>query len=187
MTNPPTDSQKSAKKTVDDMILNLRQGKDIHEQFAEAVQDRMMIQGKTMDQWRKHFRIEIPENPDITACKEVDMVLMEKYQEASFLKAMADASHLLQKKGYETQYRQKFEALVSEYKQSGKKLPAKDTLSALAAGKVDDIETGVTYAELAVRFWKEILDNLNYVRKVIENATINNSVEAKATNNHFGA
>lgn len=183
--NTPTDKQKLAKQAVDQMIGDLRQGKDIHEQFAQAVEDRMLIQGKTMKQWREHFRVKVPDNPDINACKAIDMVLMEKYQEASFLKAMADASHLLQKKGYDSQYRKKFEALVSEYKHGGKKLPAKDTLAALAAAKVDDVETGLAYSDLAVRFWKEILDNLNYIRKIVENATINNSVEAKVTQQNY--
>jgi len=181
-----TDKQKLAKQTVDEMIAGLRKGKDIHEQFAKAVQDRMMIQGKTMEQWRQHFAIKIPNNPDITACKQTDMKLMELYQEASFMKAMADASHLLQKKGYDTQYREKFQAKVSEYKTAGMKLPAKDTLETLARNSVDDIETGVVYSDLAVKFWKEILENLNYLRKIIENATINNSVEAKMTEKQYG-
>jgi len=174
-----TDTQKLAKQTVDTMISGLRKGKDIHEQFAKAVQERMMIQGKTMPQWRKHFSVKIPDNPDITACKETSMRLMELFQEASFLKAMADAAHSLQKKGYDTQYREKFEAAVSEYKTEGKKLPAKDTLETLAKLEVDDIESGLAYSDLSVRFWKEILENLNYLRKIVETSTINNSVEAK--------
>jgi uncharacterized protein YaaR (DUF327 family) len=174
-----TDQQKLAKQTVDEMVKDLRRGKDIYEQFYEAAESRLMIQGKTMVQWKKHFSVHVPQNPDISACKEIDMKLMELYQEAAFLKAMAEAAAALQRKGYETQYRNKFEALVAEYKATGQKLPAKDTLENLAKKTVDDIETGTTYSDLAVRFWKEVIENLNYIRKLIENATINNSVEAK--------
>jgi hypothetical protein len=181
-----TDTQKLAKIKVDKMITDLRKGKDIHEQFAQAIQDRMTIQGKTIEQWRNHFKIKIPDNPDIVACKAVDMQLMGLYQEASFLKAMAEAAALLQKKGYDTQYRERFEALVSQYRTEDKKLPAKETLEALARNNVDEVETGLAYAELAVRFWKEIVENLNYLRKIIENVTINNSVESRVLRGYNG-
>jgi len=173
------------KEKVDTMIKDLRHGKAIYEQFAQATQDRMQISGKTMNDWRTYFHVKIPENPDITACKNIDMKLMELYQEASFLKAMAEAALILNKKGYESQYRTKFEALVAEYQKKGLKIPAKETLENLAKCSVDDVETGLSYSELAVRFWKEILDNLNFMRKIIENATINNSVEAKMTEKGF--
>lgn len=180
-----TDTQKLAKQTVDEMITNLRKGKDIYEQFIQAVNDRMTIQGKTMPQWKEHFRVDIPDNPDINACKEIDMKLLELYQEASFLKAMAEAAATLQRKGYDTEYRNKFERLVAQYEGEKKKLPAKDTLENLAKKEVDSIESGLAYSDLAVRFWKEILENLNYIRKLVENATINNSVEAKINQVHI--
>jgi hypothetical protein len=137
-----------------------------------------------MEQWKSHFKLDIPESPTTEDCKVIDMKLMEMHQEAAFLKAMSEASLMLGKKSYDTDYRTKFTALVSEYKSTGKKLPAKDTLETLAKHELDDIESGLTYAELGVKFWKDMLGDLDYKRKIIENATINNSEEAKFANNH---
>lgn len=170
----------SAKDQVDLMVTNLRKGKDIHELFANTVRTGIQIQGRTMEQWREYFTIKIPDNPDVVDCKHIDMRLMQLHQEATFLKCMSEAALTLGKKSYDTQYRDKFTALVSEYKSTEKKLPAKETLEILAAHTLDDIESGLSYAELAVKFWKDVLEDLNFKRKAIENVTINNSVEAKA-------
>lgn len=173
------EESKSAKDVADKMIERLRTGKNIHDLFAEQVKTRILIQGKTMEQWKKHFTVKIPETPDINECRNLDMKIMALHEEAAFLKAMAEASHTLGKRSHDSAYREKFTSLVSEYKAENKKLPAKDTLETLAKAELDDIESGLSYSELSIKFWKEILEDLNFKRRVIENATINNSVEAK--------
>lgn len=175
----------NAKERADDMIDSLRKGKNIHDIFAEQVRTRILIQGKTMEQWREHFKVKVPDNPDIQACKEINVRLIGLHEEASFLKAMSDASYTLSKKSYDTKYRDKFASLVAEYKEGGKKLPAKDTLEVLASHDIDDIDGSLSYASMASSFWKQILEDLNYKRRVIENATINNSVEAKLSMGGF--
>lgn len=170
----------TSKDQVDKMIAGLRRGKDIHEMFAETVRTGILIQGRTMEQWREYFTVDLADNPNTLDCKLLDIHLMSLHQEATFLKCMAEAALTLGKKSYDTQYRDKFTALVSEYKSLDKKLPAKDTLEILASNDLDDIETGLSYSELGVKFWKDILEDLNYKRRAVENITINNSVEAKA-------
>jgi hypothetical protein len=172
-----TDS--TPKDQADQMINNLRRGKSIYDIFADQVKTRIVIQGKTMEQWKEYFNMDIPESPSTEDCKVMDMQLMHMHQEAAFLKTMSEASLMLGKKSYDTDYRKKFTSLVQEYKADKKKLPAKDTLETLAKAELDDIESGLAYAELGVRLWKDMLSDLDYKRKIIENATINNSVEAK--------
>lgn len=167
------------KEQVDKMHLAIKRGKDIHNMFSETVRTGIIIQGKTIEQWQKYFELIIPDTPDTEDCKKIDTFLMKFHQEATFLKCMAEATHSLGKRGYETQYREKFSQLVSEYRQLDKKLPAKETLEVLASVDLDDIETGNTYSELAIKFWKDIIDDLNFKRRAIENLTINNSVQAK--------
>ncbi len=175
-----TDATKNPKQTADAMIEGLRKGKSIHDMFSEAVESRILIGNKTMKQWVEYFKVKIPENPDTAQCKQVDMRLMELHQEASFMKALAEAAHTLGKKSMDSKYREKFISLVNEYKGTDKKLPAKETLETLAMANLDDIDSGLSYAEMIVKFWKDIIDDLNFKRKIIETATINNSVEMKA-------
>jgi hypothetical protein len=170
----------NSKEQADQMIQNLRKGKDIHEMFTNTVRTGILIQGKTMEQWQKYFSIKIPDNPDVVDCKALDKKLVELHEEATFLKAMAEASHTLGRKSFDTQYRDKFTTMVSEYKSLDKKLPAKETLETLVSKELDDVDTALSYSEVSVKFWKDILEDLNFKRRCVENVTINNSVEAKA-------
>lgn len=170
----------NSKEQVDQMVSNLRKGKDIHEMFANTVRTGILIQGKTIEQWKTYFTVKLPENPDVVQCKAIDKRLVELHEEASFLKSMAEAAFTLGKKSFDTQYRDKFTTLVSEYKSGDKKLPAKDTLETLVSHQLDDIQTSLSYSEVAVAFWKDVLNDLNFKRRAIENITINNSVEAKS-------
>ncbi len=176
-----TDSnQNNPKQIADGMLGELRKGKAIHDVFADAVATRILIGNKSMTQWVEHFKVKIPENPDTAMCKQLDMKLMELHQEASFMKAMAEAAHTLGRKSKDSKYREKFIALVNEYKTTEKKLPAKETLETIAMAELDDIDSGLSYAEMIVKFWKDMIEDLNFKRKIIETATINNSVEMKA-------
>ena len=163
----------------DRMLMSMRPGKDIYQDFSERAEEVINIQGKSLQEWRKVFHIKIPENPDIYECKQIGRQLMELYQEAAFLKAMAEAANILLRRGYESEYHKKFESLVAQYRAEDKKLPASATLETLAKQSIDDVESALAHSDLAVRFWKEILEQLNYNRKVTETITINNSVEAK--------
>lgn len=176
---PVAVGDKSPKQLADQMLADLRRGKSLHDMFAEAVSNRIKLGDKTMNEWLKHFRIAIPETPDTSQCKEIDMKLMELHQEASFMKAMAEASHTLGQKSKSTQYREKFTSLVSQYSAGGKKLPAKDTLETLAMSELDDIDSGLSFSEMAIKFWKDIIEDLNFKRKIIETATIANASEVK--------
>ena len=170
----------NSKEKADLMIENLKSGKVIHELFTNTVRTGILIQGKTMEQWAKYFGVKLSDNPDTGDCKTIDKKLVELHEEATFLKCMAEAAHTLGRKSFDTQYRDKFTTLVSEYKAFDKKLPAKETLEILASNELDDVETALSYSEVAVKFWKDVLEDLNFKRRCVENITINSAIAVKA-------
>jgi len=170
------------KKVASKLINQLRDGKELHDEFAKEFKSRYQIAGKLIDDWKKHFQIKIP--PDFTpqVCLIVGSKLMELHQEASFLKAEVEARLAACKSTNNDMYRTKYASLVLEYKEKGGKLPAKDTLAALAEDHIGDTKNAQTHAEIELAFWKEILSDLNNSRKSIKDATINLSIEAKVLN-----
>ncbi|GAG10765.1 unnamed protein product, partial [marine sediment metagenome] len=103
-------------------------------------------------------------------------------QEATFHHAVASAKVQMIKRGCESQFNDKFWALTQEYKEKGKKLPAASTLQTLATIQNDDMESAQSLASVETKFWKDILDHLATCRRLIENASLNISVELKALN-----
>ena len=165
------------------MVNELRNGKYLYEQFTETHEKRYKIAGKTMREWKEHFHLSI--DPDMTPreCIRLDIKLIEMYEEASFLKNMAQAAMNNFKSTSQDHFRAVYANLVGEYRSEGKKLPAKDTLTVLADQEIKDEKQGLVHFETVLDFWKDILGQLNFYRKMIENSTFNLNIEARAIDN----
>lgn len=157
----------------------LLRGKQVHDLFAKSMKEKLLISGRTIEEWETEFKIKVPtDNLTPAMCKQIDIKLMELNQEASFFHAVATAKLQMIKRGGESAFRDRYFALVQEYKDK-KKLPAAATLENLAKVENDDIESAQSIAEVEKGFWVNILDHLSSCRKIIENATFNSSIEAK--------
>ena len=166
------------------LLSKLMSGKEVHKIFAEHMKEQLLINGKQMDFWEKHFRIEIPvDNLTPSMCKVLSMRLMNLNQEAAFFQACATAKAQIVKRGTTAAYNDKFWGIVQQYKSEGKKLPAAATLETMAKVDNEDLDSAQTIADIENRFWKDILDHLSTCRKLIENASMNIATELKSMNN----
>jgi hypothetical protein len=170
----------SSEEKANSLITSLMQGKEIHDKFAANMRAKFLINERTMDEWEEQYRIEIEtDNLTPAICRQYDVKLLQYNQEVAFFHAMAAAKVQLLSRGHVSAYRDKFYALVQEYKDKGAKLPAAATLDNLAKVETDDVESASTIAEVEKSFWSNILDHLTTCRKIIENATMNNNVDAR--------
>lgn len=176
-------SLENDKLAAEGIINQLRKSKKIHDAFAKQFDSQYHIAGKLMAEWKGYFKIHLPPDMNPQTCQVADRELMGLHQEATFLKAAAETRLAAYRNANDERYRSKYAALVSEYKQSGQKLPAKDTLTALAEYSLGSMKDAVVHAEIELSFWKEILNDLSNSRKLIENVTINLASEAKALHN----
>lgn len=162
------------------LSAKLLKGKEIHDQFALDIKDKLKINGQTMEFWEKRFKVTLnTDNLSPAICKQWDVTLLEFNQEVAFYHALASAKVQMIKRGSESVYRDKFFAIVEEYKAKDVKLPASATLENLAKVEVDDVESAQTIAQIEKQFWSDVLDHLTTCRKIIENATLNSNVEAR--------
>jgi hypothetical protein len=184
MVEEKTEEEKKEEESVTiritDMLSSLRKGKNLHDGFAKKFRENYLIAGKQMKLWKDYFKVELPPDLNPALIQEIGSKLMGLHQEASFLKAEAEARLSACQSTSDDRYREKYAALVAEYKSEDKKLPAKDTLIALTEHSISDIKNAITHAEIELAFWKEVLADISNSRKTVELATICMSVEAKA-------
>lgn len=162
------------------LIDKLKQSKKIHDAFTKQMKQRYSFDGKLMSDWKKEFRVAIPDGLNPRICIELNTKINDLYQQASNKKSDAEASLTSLKASYADSFRDAFNELVEEYKSKKERLPAKDTLTQLAEHKTTSLHSALVHGEMQLGFWKDILNNLSTTRKIIENNTINLSVEAKA-------
>lgn len=162
------------------LVNNLRKGKKLHDEFGEVFEARYKMAGRLMSEWKKHFNMSVP--PDLAPgqCREYGSKIMELYQEANFYKLACEARLQSLKGNSEAAFREAFAKLVAQYKENDQKLPAKDTLTALANEQIGDIQDALVHADIELSFWKGVLNNLDICRKIVDTISISLSVEAKA-------
>ena len=167
-------------KTRKRLTEELENTQENYKKWVEGFGESYQIQDQTLKYWRSHFLIKLPADIGTDTCKSVDIKLVNLFQEAHGNKGKAEAALSIYKAMYAKEYRSEYASLVRSY--DGKKLPAAGTLVTLTENKLGDMKDSIALAETEVSFWKEMLANLNTIRKIIENATLNISVEAKALN-----
>lgn len=172
------------KAYAESLMKKMLQGQEVHNTFAESFKKQILVSGKTIDHWREKFYLHIPtDNLTPARCMELAMKIMALAQEVTFHLNVAQAKSQLLKRGFEATYNAKFWEIVQEFKDKGTKLPASATLETMAKINTEEVASAETIAAVELKFWKDMQDHLNMCRKLIENATLNISVEIKAMNN----
>lgn len=162
----------------EDLLSSVMKGKEIRDLFAKKMDIQLTINGQTLEYWQTHFYLEVPyDNLNPGICKELDLKLLNLNQEAHLYYAIANARIQSMERGNESLYRQRFNKIVGEYKARNEKLPAHATLDTLANAETDEIVSAKAFFEIEKSFWKDILDHLNTIRKILENATWNNKAD----------
>jgi len=163
-----------------ELVGQLKKGKALYNEFSIEFNEQYMISGKLIDDWKEYFKLEVPPDLNPRLCQGLDIKLMELHQEAAFFKASCQSKLEAYRSRYNAAYRTTFTALVAKYKAEGSKRPAKDTLVTLAEYEIGNILDAIVHAEIELNFWKEVLSDMANCRKLIENATFNLGIEAKA-------
>jgi hypothetical protein len=161
------------------IIAYLKKHQAVAKEFGKIFETEYPIAGKTAVEWRSHFTIKFPPNPDPAQCKALAAKLAAKYQEANFLFAMTEAQLDVLQEEASNQFSSSFNQLILTYKESGKKQPGVEVLKHHTKGMTADIDGTTVNVRIVKMFWKRILDGLSEVRKHIEQATINNGIIAK--------
>lgn len=179
-----TETKPTPKAQAEALLKGMFKGQEIHNVFTQNFKRQMTISGQSIDHWQNKFKIKVPvDNLTPSLCMELAMKIMDLSQEAAFYHAVAQAKSQMLKRGSDSTYTNRFWMIVQDHKQKNMRLPASATLETMAKVDTDEIESAETISAIETKFWKDILDHLNMCRRLIENTSLNLSVELKAMNN----
>jgi len=178
------ENQMTPKAKADLLIGKMLKGKTVADMFETNFRSQWTLSGQPISHWEKRFKIKIPsDNLTPQICKELDAKLIELNQEAAFFHAVAQAKSQFLKRGSEANYYSRFYTIVEDFKSKGARVPAASTLEVLARINNEELDAAAEYANVETKFWKNILDDLATCRRLVENASLNISVEMKAEAN----
>jgi len=149
----------------------------------KEIESTLQYNGKTLQEWKEHFTIKInPNNVTPSMLKEISAKLILLNHEASFNHSLAQAKKELLLGGANHTNDDQYMDIVQTHKLNNVRTPAAPTIKVMANKKNANITMAATIAEVEMRFWKNVLDNLSNTRKLIEQCTFNSAVELKQLN-----
>lgn len=169
------------REEAEQLVREMMAGKDLHDAYTFLVRESVQIAGYPQPHWEEKFKLDIQwDNLNTQSCRDLEMQVIKMNEEATFLYNSALITRDGIKYSSESMFRDKFNALVREYKEGGKRLPAEKTLDNLARRDLKNQGSAAQICETEVRFFKNILDHLGRVQSTLKNAGMLLSAELKA-------
>jgi len=164
---------------VGSIVEKLTKGQATYDLISQNL--KILIHGKSIEDWTKEFKVAMPKEQATPAnLRDICIKIMELHQVAVFHYVLAESIKQQMAHGNDTSFYTRYMELYEEAQKSGtKRLPASLTLESMAKTYNQDMEGAMVYAEIAVKFWRSILDHLSECRKLVEQASMNTSVELK--------
>lgn len=170
-------------KDTKEVMERIRDGKNKYNKLHSVFKKNFTLEGKSLAEIQDHFSITVPKDANIQTCKELMGKLAKLHHEATFflnISAVIDKSLILNK---DKAYREAYNAEIKSYTDKGKSIPAAATLKAIADLHTQDSDDMMTNAAISKEFWKNIINHLKYLQKLLNDITINNGYEIKLGSN----
>lgn len=175
----PIEQVKTPRQRAEELIGYLNHDKAVNDLFSDAFEKQYLIYGKSPKEWRRYFKVTIPEDPDTAQCKALAARVAALTQEVNFFFAAAEAQLDALASGESKEFTSAFNQTIAEFRSKGRAIPASKTIEQMANEKTMDIKGAVQNAKIIKNFWKRLLDGLVEVRKNVELATWNNHTQSK--------
>ena len=160
-------------------VLENARGGEVYEELRKIISEEDTIAGRTPIEWKEYFSIHLTESPGPMECIQADVKLMGLHHEATFYHNIAKLCLDTVLISSDTRFRQKFQMLYDQYKESTVRMPAASTLENLAKQETLQLDKLSSNAHRELEFWKKILTDLDMKRRLIENASTNNGIQVK--------
>lgn len=132
------------------------------------VQENVIIEGSTILEWRKYFKVEIPNEITFVTLIDLSREIAEKFQRAAYLrdKEVIQFS-LLEQQKFDTYHKAYNDVRVQTQQETGKPLAAESCkIHATLAANKD--EYAIATQKVIKDFWVKTCDSLTELRKLVE-------------------
>ena len=161
-----------------ELVASIQDSKAEFVKSHNELRDRYMIDGKTIANWDKRFKLNIPKDATPTQCKELVRDLAELHHEATFYYSQASMAEKAILGRREAEHRAAYADALAESGRGTKPVPA-TTLKTMSDKAVQEIDDILVNASITREFWKEKIEHLKYLYKLINDITINIGYEIK--------
>jgi len=155
-------------ESLDKLSKRLNDTQDFCHSVSGYLKEGFLIEGKTMEAWKRHFRIKIPDEINFSTLVQLSQEIMTKYQRAAFYRDSQQVSLAIMEQNKAEKYLAEWNnARIETQQKTGKPLAA-ESCKVAATLAVKDLEAAISNQKVIHTFWVKTCDTLTEMRKLIE-------------------
>jgi hypothetical protein len=146
--------------------------------------DDMQVSGKTVKEWREELWVIVPIdalNPQL--CMEYNLAVLRAEAIAAYEYAKSVMRAQILDKQASSAYYGAISNIVDDFKLSEKRIPGAATLETMAEVASEIYKKVAIEGDNELKFWKNILDHLQFCKKIMEQAGFNINSEIRSEGN----
>jgi len=178
----PLSPEVAAIKTVDDFEDGFKRVKH----SVAYLKKKITWEGKLLEEWKREFKVDIPEGATNTELTPVLRTLAAKYHKACTHKHNAESLYLMAQTRYANLFNKEVDDLTTTKDQviKGKKtsfsMPVeKAKHKARSTKEIEAVKKQMVVAEIQLKMWEEILGSLRFTYGVAKSIQMGNMSENK--------
>jgi hypothetical protein len=153
---------------INNLADKLQDTQEFCTEIDKFIDNTLIIEGYTVQQWKRHFFVKIPEEINFMSLVDVAAEIAKKYQQASYYRDKRHFSLAIIEQTKAEKFHEHFQFTRREHeKQHGKPLAA-ESCKVAANLAVKDIEASIVNQKVIHDFWTKTCNVLTETRKLIE-------------------
>jgi hypothetical protein len=164
-----------------ELVAALDAGADVYTALTENFIESFEFYGQTLKQWADELLVNIPDDMQPDAYRKLLAELANNVQKASNYHSVACSLADAIKGGRGVKRSDVVRAIVTGYQERGARRPSGTIIERMADSYMSSTVSGEVAAKLVQRFWRQRLDQLIEVRRILEMISMSLHVELKHT------
>jgi len=147
---------------------SITQAQEFNGALSAFLENRFLIDGKTMKEWKRHFYVNIPEEINLANLVRLSVEVGKKYQEAGYHREKQTTQLVLLEQAKGDKFHDAYNSIRHEHEEKFSKTLAAESCRVAATLAIKDIENAISNQKVIRDFWVKICDTLVEVRKHLE-------------------
>lgn len=177
------DSEELAKISIGAVMSEIEQGAQIYSEISATFIQNFTFYDMTLYEWTNELTIDIPPAKELTTEKfrEIMIELAMKTQRASNFYSASSIIHDAIQGGNAIKKSDVINAIVNNFAARGARRPGQQVIDKMAESYLSSTISSKVAAKLVKQFWRQRLDTLEEVKKIMEQIAMSIHVEMKWT------
>lgn len=150
--------------------------------LSKFIDEKFLVEGKTLSAWKKHFRVQMPEkDSDINfhTLIALSSEIMDKYQRAAYFRDKQNIQLVVLEQSKFDTYHKEYQRVRTETEEKFNKPLAAESCKVAATLATMELEAALSTQRVIRDFWVKTCETLTEMRKLIETMSFSLSSDAK--------